>query len=107
MTDVPNDAKKPQDHRSKVEGRTFTWATEDGATLTLPLRIKMKVLRELNDVVLDADGMYRTVEAIAPDQVSVVDEMDVNDFTAAYEAWQDAYAGQAGAGLGESSSSSS
>lgn len=99
--------KKPQDHRVSVKGKVFTWATEDGGTLTIPLRVKMKTLIELNDVLLDAAGMFKMIEAIAPDQAAVVEEMDSNDFTAAFNAWQDAYNSVEGASLGESEGSSS
>lgn len=99
--------KKPQDHRVSVKGKVFTWTTEDGDTLTIPLRVKMKTLIELNDVLLDAAGMFKMIEAIAPDQTALIEEMDSNDFTAAFEAWQAAYNDVEGASLGESGGSSS
>ena len=98
--------KRPQDHRSKVEGKTFTWTTEDGETVTIPLRIKLKLIRAMADRDLDATGMFAFLEALIPDQSDVLDEMDVNDFQAMFKEWQDAYNGQQGADLGESSSSS-
>lgn len=99
--------KKPQDHRVSIKGKMFQWTTEDGDTLTIPLRVKMKTLLELNDVVLDAAGMFKMITTIAPDQESVIEDMDSNDFTRAFEAWQEAYTGGEDASLGESESSSS
>jgi hypothetical protein len=107
MAQIPENAKKPNDHRVSVKDKVFTWTTEDGDTLTIPLRVKMKVLRQLNDIALDAEGMFQMVTAVAPDQAAIIDEMDANDFTAAFEAWREAYAEEAEASLGESSSSSS
>lgn len=99
--------KNFQDGRIDIKGKIFTWHTEDGNKLVLPLRVKVKVLRELNDLMLDADGMYQMAIAVAPDQAKVIDEMDLNDFTDGFNAWRAAYADLAGAGLGESSGSSS
>ena len=98
--------KAPQDHRSKVDGKVFVWTTEDGDTLTIPLRVKMKVIRSMSERELDAAGMFAMIEAIAPDQTVVIDEMDTNDFTAAFSAWQEAYNAKTGATVGESSDSS-
>ena len=105
--------RKPQDHktktvpdpRGKVIGKVFTW-TDDGNVLTIPLRIRMKVLRTVNQDELDAAGMFAMIEAIAPDQTEVIDEMDVNSFVAAFTAWQSAYNNTTGAALGEQSDSS-
>lgn len=100
---MPSNKKQPQDHKPKV----FTWETEDGDTVTIPLRIKLKLIRAMSDVDLDAKGMFVFLEALIPDQAAVLDEMDVNDFQAMFKAWQNAYNEAAGATLGESSSSSS
>jgi len=75
-------------------------------TLTIPLRIRMKVLRSMNDDNLDAAGMFAMIEAIAPDQAEIIDEMDVNSFMAAFSEWQWTYNNRTGASLGESSDSS-
>lgn len=99
--------KKKVDPRITIEGKKFQWATEDGETLTLPMRVKVKVLRQLGELALDSDGMYQMAVAVAPDQADTIDEMDVNDFTDGFNAWRAAYADLAGASLGESSSSSS
>lgn len=107
MAEVPENAKKPADHRVSVKGKVFTWTTEDGDTLTIPLRVPMKTLLELNDVILDAAGMFKMIEAIAPDQIELVNTMDSNDFTAAFNAWNAAYSGGEDASLGESEGSSS
>lgn len=98
--------KQPQDNRAKVEDKTFTWTTEDGDEVTIPLRIKLKLIRAMADNDLDAAGMFVFLEALIPDQSEVLDEMDVNDFQSMFKAWQDTYNGLQGADLGESSSSS-
>lgn len=93
--------------RGKVEGKTFVWTTEDGEPVTIPLRIKLKVLRAVgSERDLDAEAMFDMLGLLIPDQAEVLDEMDVNDFTAMFAAWQKAYNERAGAQLGESSSSS-
>lgn len=102
----PAHARKPQDHRSRVDGKTFIWTTEDEHQLMIPLRIKMKVLRAVGNGDLDADGMFAMLEALIPDQVDLMDDMDVNDFTSAFTAWQAAYSALNGATLGEASGSS-
>jgi hypothetical protein len=95
------DAKKNAD-RFKVDGRTFTWTTEDGDTIALPLRLNVKDVRELNDRPLDASGMYELLERVAPDQAPKFDEMDfLFDFQPMYEAWHDEYESAAGATVGE------
>jgi phage FluMu protein gp41 len=94
------------DPRGKVEGKIFTWTDEDEMVLTIPLRIKMKILRSQSNAILDADGMFSMIEAIAPDQSDIIDEMDVNSFMAAFTEWQSVYNERTGATLGESSDSS-
>ena len=100
---MPPAVKKPLDHRSKV----FTWTTEDGVNIEIPLRIKMRVLRSIGvGRDLDAGAMFDMLDAIMPGQSDVLDDMDVADFQACFTAWQTAYQGQTGATLGESSDSS-
>lgn len=101
-----SDTPKP-DPRGKIEGKKFIWTKEDGDTLVIPLRIAMGKIRELNDVILDADGMAQMIEATDPSLTAQINEMDTNDFTDAFNAWQVAYNSLAGASLGESASSSS
>lgn len=98
--------KTKQGHPYKVDGKAFTWTTEDESEVTIPLRVKMKTLRAMSDVDMDADGMFKMIEAIAPGQSEALDEMDVNDFTNMFGAWQKEYQALSGATLGESSSSS-
>ena len=106
--------RKPADHktkvvpnpRGKVVGKVFTWTTEDDATITIPLRINMNVLEEINGDDLDASGMLRMISKIAPGQDDVIGLTDVNDFVSCFTAWQDAYNKSTGATLGESSASS-
>ena len=106
--------RKPADHkakvvpnpRGKVVGKVFTWTTEDDATITIPLRINMGVLRTMSDGNLDASAMLAMIDAIAPGQSEVIDATDTNDFVSCFTAWQDAYNNTTGATLGESSGSS-
>jgi len=106
--------RKPQDHktktvpnpRGKVVGKVFTWTTEDDATITIPLRINMGVVRAMSSGDLDADAMFDMVDKIAPGQADVIDATDTNDFMDCFKAWQAAYNDRAGATLGESSGSS-
>lgn len=96
-----------KDARGKVEGKAYIWTTEDGDTVTIPLRIKLKVLRAVGTSrAFDATEMFAMLELLIPDQTEVLDEMDVNDFTEMFSAWQTAYNESTGAQLGESSSSS-
>lgn len=93
--------------RHHVEGKTFTWTTDDGDTITVPLRLKLKTLRSLSGAdVGDVDTMFAILDSIVPGQADVLDEMDVNDFTLMFTAWQEAYQDAAGASLGESQRSS-
>ena len=103
---MPAPKKTPQDHRGKVAGKVFTWTTEDGDTIDIPLRIKVKVLRSMSSKDLDVDGMFAMLEALIPGQAEAIDELDVNDLTNMFTAWQSAYNAQTGATLGESSASS-
>lgn len=99
---MPQTAKKaPRDHQGKVEGKTFIWKTEDGAILAIPLRIKMKVIRAIGGADLDAAGMFDLVDAIAPGQAEIIDEMDTGDFQRAFVAFQAEYTKLNGATPGE------
>lgn len=89
-----------------VTGKAFTWHpdSDEGETLpdvTLPLRIKLKLIRRMNDVNLDAAGMFAMLEAVAPGQMDTFDEMDVNDFTDCFTTWQSEYQALQGATPGE------
>lgn len=85
----------------EVDGKTFTWHTEDGGDVTLPMRIKLKVIRAMGDRDLDTNAMFDILEAIAPGQGDVLDEMDLNEFTRMFTAWQAEYQQLSGASLGE------
>lgn len=99
--------KKKSDagHDYSIDGKTLTWVTEDG-TVTIPMRIKVKLIRELAEVDLDAAGMFTFIDAIAPGQGEVMDEMDLNDFEDMFTTWQAEYKALSGASLGESGGSS-
>lgn len=92
----------------KIDGKKFVWTTEDGDEVTIPLRIKLKVLRGMAD--MDPDNvatMFAIIEQVAPNQADVIDEMDVNDFVRCFTTWQREYTALNGASLGESGGSSS
>lgn len=93
------------DPRGKVEGKVFTWTTEDDATLTIPLRMNVGTIRLVSGD-LDIDAVLILFDEMIPDQRAVVDATDVNDVMAAFTAWQSAYNDRTGATLGESSDSS-
>lgn len=96
----------------EVDGKKFTWHPEDddgnrdGKSLTIPLRVKLKLIRSMSDRDLDSSAMFDILSALAPNQQDVMDEMDVNDFQECFSAWQREYSALTGASLGESSSSS-
>lgn len=86
----------------KVTGKQLEWTTEDGDTVTLPMRIKLKVIRQMAGRDLDAAAMFDMLETLVPDQGAVLDEMDVNDFQAMFTTWQTEYNALTGATPGES-----
>lgn len=84
-----------------VTGKQFTWTTDEGATITIPMRLKLGVLRRMAGRELDAATMFDIVDTIAPGQGEVLDEQDVNDFTAMFTTWQKEYTALQGATPGE------
>lgn len=92
-------SEKPEQYT--VSGRTFTWTTEDGEAVEIPLRIKLKVIRSVADRELDAAAMFDLLEQIIPGQTDVLDEMDIHDFESMFSAWQREYQARSGATLGE------
>jgi hypothetical protein len=89
-----------------TDGKTFTWTTDEGVELGIPLRIKLRVIRQLaNEDPENVATMFLILEQIIPGQAEALDEMDVNDFTAMFAAWNDEYTSMTGANLGESSRS--
>jgi hypothetical protein len=88
--------------RYKIDGKTFTWTTEEGELVSIPMRVKMKVLRVLDQSeTMDAAGMFAMLELLVPDQAETLDDMDVNDFTTMFSAWQKEYTALTGATPGE------
>lgn len=103
-TDDPelNEARAQYGKRYEINGRVLTWTTEDGQTVTIPMRVKLKVLRTLAARQLDAEGMFEMLEKIIPDQADVLDEMDVvTDFQPMFTTWQMEYNALTGATPGE------
>jgi hypothetical protein len=95
----------PAGRTYEVDGKKFIWTTEDGTLFTIPLRIKMKVVRQIPSGDLDVDGMFTILELLVPDQIDVMGEMDSNDFAACFAAWNTEYGLLSGASLGEASGS--
>lgn len=92
----------PTKTRYKIDGKTFTWTTEEGAEVKIPMRIKLKVIRSLADQgEMDSTVMFEMLEKLIPNQTDALDEMDVNDFVAMFNAWQTEYNALSGASLGE------
>lgn len=109
-TPADHKAKKPprQDDRYTIEGRKFVWHgldDDDERTIdvTLPLRLKLGLMRRANGLQgdLDADDMFAILETVAPGQQDALDELDLNDFMAMFTTWQAVYTDQNGATLGE------
>lgn len=91
----------PEKTRYKIDGKTFVWTTDEGDEVSLPMRIKLKVIRGMADRDLNADAMFEILEALTPGQSEVLDEMDLNDFQDMFTAWQREYELLSGASLGE------
>lgn len=98
----------------EVDGKKFIWHPLDDndetgnlPDVTIPLRIKLKLIRKFSDRAMDNAVMFDILEAIAPDQADALDEMDINDFQECFTTWQAEYNTLTGASLGESSGSSS
>lgn len=97
----------------EVDGKRFTWHPLDDDDLTgtlpdvvIPLRIKLGVIRRMNDRDLDAGAMFEILGTLVPGQADALDEMDLNDFQVMFSTWQREYQALAGATLGESGGSS-
>lgn len=96
-------------------GRRFIWhadvdedAGETPFDITIPLRMKLGVLRPLASADLnDVSTMFALLEGIAPGQAEALDDLDVNDFEDMFTTWQNEYTALSGASLGEASRSSS
>ena len=91
----------------EVDGKRLTWHPLDddgnanGASVTIPLRIKLKVVRAMGDRDMDTGAMFDMLEALIPDQAETLDEMDINDFQEMFTTWQAEYNSLTGASLGE------
>lgn len=95
-----------------VDGKKFIWQPLDDddvrgnlPDVTIPLRIKLGVIRPMAERDLGPAAMFDILEKLIPGQASALDEMDLNDFMAMFTAWQTEYEGLSGASLGESSGS--
>jgi len=94
--------KQKNGKRYKINGRTFTWTTEDGDEVEIPMRVKLKVIRQMAGREMDAEAMFDMLETLIPEQAPVLDEMDiVTDFQPMFMAWQEEYNALSGATPGE------
>lgn len=98
--------KTKADKRYSVDGKKFTWHPdfdegEELPDVVLPLRMKLKLIREFVDQPLDATTMEQVLTAVAPQFEDTYAEMDLNDIKAMYIAWQTEYEKLSGATLGE------
>lgn len=98
--------KKTKSGRAyKVDSKTFTWDTDDrfeeSFEVKIPLRIKVKLLREFNDRDLDVDTRVEMLSRIIPDQADKFDDMDGSDFVAMFDAWWEEWQQLTGATPGE------
>jgi len=91
-----------------VTGKKFVWQPLDDndergnlPAVEIPLRMKLKVIRDLAGRDLDVSAMFEILERLMPNQADALDEMDVADFQAMFTAWQQEYQGLNGASLGE------
>ncbi len=95
-----------------VDGKKFSWFPLDDddnpltEPVTIPLRIKLGLVREMAEQKLDAEGKFLLLSKLIPGQVAALDEMDLNDFQDMFGSWQDEYEALSGASLGESQDSS-
>lgn len=103
----------PNGRTYNVDGKRFTWYPLDEddqpgnlAPVTIPLRIKFGLVRDLVGQGLDAQGMFDFLNRLIPDQADALDEMDLNDFQDMFGTWQGEYEALSGASLGESGGSS-
>lgn len=103
-----------QGRKYDIDGRKVVWHPEDddGAVgnlpdVRIPLRLKLGLILDLAGEDLDNKTMAQMLEAIIPDQMDTLREMDVNDFQDMFATWQGEYNTVSGASLGESSASAS
>lgn len=102
-----------QGRKYDIDGRKVVWHPEDddGETgsipdIRIPLRLKLGLVLDMASKDLDNQSMAEMLEAIIPDQMDVLREMDVNDFQDMFQTWQSEYNAVSGATLPESSGSS-
>lgn len=93
--------KTKADKPYRIDGKKFIWTTDEGDTVTIPLRIKLGVIRAMSGKELDTGTMFEMIDKIAPGQEDVLDEQDVNDFQSMFTTWQREYNALNGATPGE------
>lgn len=98
---MPEKKNKPA-RRYRLDGRTFIWTTEEGVEISIPMRVKLGVIRKMGNRDMDATAMFDILESLVPDHADALDEMDlVTDFEPMFKAWQKEYNALAGATPGE------
>lgn len=92
-----------------IDGKRLTWHPEDDdgvqgnlPDITIPLRLKLGLVLDLADREFDNKVMAEMLQAIIPDQMEALRQMDVNDFQDMFTTWQTEYNTLTGASLGES-----
>lgn len=87
------------------DGKFFVWTTDDtweeSFEVRIPLRIRTRIIRDLNDRDLDVGTMADMLDRIIPEQSDKFDDMDGLDFTAMFLTWREQYEALVGASLGE------
>lgn len=103
-----------QGRKYDIDGRKVIWHPEDDDGVTgnlpdirLPLRLKLGLVLDMGAQELDNSSMAAMLEALVPNQMDNLREMDVNDFQDMFVTWQDEYNTLTGASMGESSASAS
>ncbi len=97
------------DQSYEIDGKRFTWHPLDDddvrggalADVVMPLRIKFGTVRPLLGKEMDATAAAEFIDAVAPGQESVIDQMDINDLMDCFQTWQTEYNALTGATLGE------
>lgn len=105
---MPEKTTKKTAQPYRIDGKLFVWQPLDDndergnlPEITIPMRIKLKVIRKLVGQDMDVDVMFDILEAVIPNQAEALDEMDISDFETMFTTWQAEYKALSGASLGE------
>lgn len=79
----------------------YSYQTEDGIDIVLPLKFKTKILRQAASLD-EVEFMFYMLDNVADEaNVLLIDEMDVVDFGKMFKGWQAAWQARAEATSGE------